>query len=177
MAHNSIHRVYFDTLVSKVLKVTSHTVLVVCNKETTVQGRVLVGILWVLMSSAGRERLSLHDLVLQNWRSSLHCATFNSFWLTLQLSFFSGVSEIRRRNVDPLEDPDYTLTVRVQDLGGASQTALSGNTRVQIVVQQNLWVNPGPITVREHLKETYPVVIAKVRWDVSSAKIAQMQIR
>lgn len=48
MAHNSIHRVYFDTLVSKVLKVTSHTVLVVCNKETTVQGRVLVGILWVL---------------------------------------------------------------------------------------------------------------------------------
>lgn len=79
--------------------------------------------------------------------------------------------------MDPLEDPDYTLTVRVQDLGGASQTALSGNTRVQIVVQQNLWVNPGPITVREHLKETYPVVIAKVRWDVSSAKIAQMQIR
>ncbi|KAM8869376.1 cadherin-17 [Spinachia spinachia] len=79
--------------------------------------------------------------------------------------FFTCVerAEIRRRNVDPLADPDYTLTVRVQDLEGASQSALSGNTRVQIVVQQNLWVNPGPITIREHLKETYPVVIAKVQ--------------
>ncbi|XP_054477494.1 cadherin-17 [Anoplopoma fimbria] len=79
--------------------------------------------------------------------------------------FFTCVerAEMRRRNVDPLADPDYTLTVRVQDLGGALQTALSGNTRVHIVVQQNLWVNPGPITVKEHLKETYPLVIAKVQ--------------
>ncbi len=72
---------------------------------------------------------------------------------------------MRRRNVDPLEDPDYTLIVRVQDLGGASETALSGTARVHIVVQQNLWVNPGLITVKEHLEEAYPVVIAKVRWD------------
>lgn len=64
--------------------------------------------------------------------------------------------------MDPLEDPDYALFVRVQDLGGASETALSGNARVHIVIQQNLWVNPGPITVKEHLKETYPLVIAKV---------------
>ncbi|XP_074509842.1 cadherin-17 [Sebastes fasciatus] len=79
--------------------------------------------------------------------------------------FFTCVerAEKRRRNVDPLEDPDYTLSVRVQDLGGASQTALSGNARVHIVVQQNLWVNPGPITVKEHLKETYPLLIAKVQ--------------
>ncbi|XP_037640297.1 cadherin-17 [Sebastes umbrosus] len=79
--------------------------------------------------------------------------------------FFTCVerAEKRRRNVDPMEDPDYTLSVRVQDLGGASQTALSGNARVHIVVQQNLWVNPGPITVKEHLKETYPLLIAKVQ--------------
>lgn len=64
--------------------------------------------------------------------------------------------------MDPLEDPDYTLIVRVQDMGGVSETALSGNARVQIVVQQNLWVNPGPIIVQENLRETYPVVIAKV---------------
>ncbi|TKS82026.1 Cadherin-17 Intestinal peptide-associated transporter HPT-1 [Collichthys lucidus] len=70
-------------------------------------------------------------------------------------------AELRRRNVDPLEDPDYTLIVRVQDMGGVSETALSGNARVQIVVQQNLWVNPGPIIVQENLRETYPVVIAK----------------
>lgn len=80
----------------------------------------------------------------------------------LQPSFSSVVSELRRRNVDPLSDPDYTLMVRAQDLGGKSDTALSGNTRVQIVVQENLWVNPGPISVREHLKATYPMVIAKV---------------
>lgn len=72
--------------------------------------------------------------------------------------------------MDPLEDPDYTLSVRVQDLGGESETALSGNARVHIVVQQNLWVNPGPITVREHLKESYPLSIAKVWWDANSAQ-------
>ncbi|XP_049902789.1 cadherin-17 [Epinephelus moara] len=85
--------------------------------------------------------------------------------------FFTCVerAELRRRNVDPLEDPDYTLSVRVQDLGGALDTALSGNARVRIVVQQNLWVNPGPITIREHLKETYPMDIATVQSNDPSA--------
>uniref|UniRef100_A0A8C9WY80 Cadherin 17, LI cadherin (liver-intestine) n=1 Tax=Sander lucioperca TaxID=283035 RepID=A0A8C9WY80_SANLU len=77
--------------------------------------------------------------------------------------FFTCVERAGLRNVDPLEDPDYTLSVRVQDLGGALETSLSGNAIVHIVVQQNLWVNPGPITVKEHLKETYPLVIAKVQ--------------
>ncbi|XP_070691301.1 cadherin-17 [Pempheris klunzingeri] len=85
--------------------------------------------------------------------------------------FFTCVerAEMRRRNVDPLDDPDYSLFVRVQDLGGASVTALSGNARVHIVVQQNLWVNPGLITVKENLKETYPLVIAKVQSNEPSA--------
>ncbi|KAG7242032.1 hypothetical protein INR49_024077 [Caranx melampygus] len=79
--------------------------------------------------------------------------------------FFTCVerAEMRRRNVDPLEDPDYTLFIRVQDLEGESETALSGNTRVHIAVQQNLWVNPGPIHVKENLKETYPLKIAQVQ--------------
>ncbi|KAM6995239.1 cadherin-17 [Tautogolabrus adspersus] len=79
--------------------------------------------------------------------------------------FFACVerAELRRRNVDPMEDPDYTLIVRVEDLGGESETALSGNTRVHIVVQQNLWVNPGPITVKENLDESYPWLITKVQ--------------
>lgn len=79
-----------------------------------------------------------------------------------QPSFSSVMSELRKRNVDPLSDPDYTLIMRVQDLGGMSDTALSGNTRVQIIVLENLWVNPGPVVVREHLKVVYPRVIAKV---------------
>ncbi|XP_035527563.1 cadherin-17 [Morone saxatilis] len=82
-----------------------------------------------------------------------------------QNPFFTCVerAEMRRRNVDPLDDPDYTLIVRVQDLGGESETALSGNTRVHIVVQQNLWINPGPITLKEHSPASYPLVIAKVQ--------------
>lgn len=79
------------------------------------------------------------------------------------LYFHFMVPEMSRRNVDPLEDPDYTLIVRVQDLGGMSENALSGTTRVQIGVLSNLWVSPGSITVRENLEETYPLVIAKVR--------------
>uniref|UniRef100_A0A8C5ECQ4 Cadherin domain-containing protein n=1 Tax=Gouania willdenowi TaxID=441366 RepID=A0A8C5ECQ4_GOUWI len=75
----------------------------------------------------------------------------------------SDEGDMRRRNVDPLEDPDFTLLVRVQDLGGDSPTALSGNARVHIVVKQNLWNNPGPITIKENQKEQYPLVIAKVQ--------------
>ncbi|XP_059196213.1 cadherin-17 isoform X2 [Centropristis striata] len=91
--------------------------------------------------------------------------------------FFTCVerAEMRRRNVNPLEDPDYTLSVRVQDLGGASETALSGNARVHIVVQQNLWVNPGPITIKEHLKESYPHVIAKVQSNEPNAHYSLVQ--
>lgn len=69
---------------------------------------------------------------------------------------------MRRENVDPLEDPDYFLVVRVQDQEGKSDTALSGNTRVHIVVQQNLWFNPGPISIVENLMGAYPRSIAKV---------------
>ncbi|KAM6909589.1 cadherin-17 [Xenentodon cancila] len=79
--------------------------------------------------------------------------------------FFTCVerAELRRHKGDPLEDPDYTLIVRVQDHRGISETALSGNTRVSIAVQQNLWINPGPITVQENLKGAYPLVIATVQ--------------
>lgn len=69
---------------------------------------------------------------------------------------------MRKRNVDPLSDPDYTLIVRAQDLGGLSETSLSGSTRVQIIVLENLWVNPGPVMVMEHMPGEYPRVIAKV---------------
>lgn len=80
----------------------------------------------------------------------------------LQPPSSSVVSELRKRNVDPLSDPDYTLIVRAQDLGGMSETSLSGSTRVQIIVLENLWANPGPVVVREHLQGEYPMVIAKV---------------
>ncbi|KAJ3597254.1 hypothetical protein NHX12_000782 [Muraenolepis orangiensis] len=84
--------------------------------------------------------------------------------------------ELRTRNVDPLVDPDYTLIVRVVDLGGASENALSGNTRVNIVLERNLWINPGPITVTEHLEGvTYPMVIAQVRANEEGATYRLVQ--
>uniref|UniRef100_A0A3P8RRQ2 Cadherin 17, LI cadherin (liver-intestine) n=1 Tax=Amphiprion percula TaxID=161767 RepID=A0A3P8RRQ2_AMPPE len=84
-------------------------------------------------------------------------------------------AEMRRRNVNPLEDPDYTLIVRVQDLAGASETALTGNTRVHIVVQENLWVSPGPIHVVENWKTSYPQVIAKVQSNEPNAVYSIVQ--
>ncbi|XP_072317062.1 cadherin-17 [Eucyclogobius newberryi] len=91
--------------------------------------------------------------------------------------FFTCVqrAEIRRRNLDPAEDPDYTLTVRVRDLGGESQNALTGSTFVKVVVKQNLWMNPGPITIKEHLKESYPHTIAKVQSNDPNAEYRLVQ--
>ncbi|KAM9805986.1 cadherin-17 isoform 1-T1 [Syngnathus typhle] len=82
-----------------------------------------------------------------------------------QNPFFTCVerAEMRRRNLDPLEDPDYTLIVKVHDMAGESEMALSGNTRVHIAVQPNLWVNPGRITIREHLEGSYPQAITTVQ--------------
>ncbi|XP_054904062.1 cadherin-17 [Poeciliopsis prolifica] len=79
-----------------------------------------------------------------------------------QNPFFSclATQEMKRRN---LEDLDYTLLVRVQDLGGTTQMALSAIAKVSIIVQPNLWVNPGPLTIQENLKGDYPRVIAKVQ--------------
>lgn len=73
--------------------------------------------------------------------------------------------------MDPLKDPDYTLIVRVHDMGGMSENALMGSAAVHIVVEQNLWVSPGPITVRENLQETYPIVITQVRYSTYSQEL------
>ncbi|XP_043973337.1 cadherin-17 [Gambusia affinis] len=82
-----------------------------------------------------------------------------------QNPFFSCVAtqEMKRRNLDPVEDPDYILFVRVQDLDGATATGLSATAKVYIIVQPNLWVNPGPLTIEENLKGDYPRVVAKVQ--------------
>ncbi|XP_030641250.1 cadherin-17 [Chanos chanos] len=76
--------------------------------------------------------------------------------------FFTCVqkSEVLRRN--NFEDPDYTLLVRVEDLGGEAENALSGTALVHIVITQNLWVPPPPITIKENLISDYPKLIATV---------------
>ncbi|XP_008302566.1 cadherin-17-like [Stegastes partitus] len=92
-----------------------------------------------------------------------------------QNPFFTCVEKAGGRNVNPLEDPDYTLIVRVQDMGGTSETALTGNARVHIVVLENLWENPGPINIVENWKTTYPQVIAKVQSNEPDAVYSLVQ--
>ncbi|XP_062395355.1 cadherin-17 [Sardina pilchardus] len=75
--------------------------------------------------------------------------------------FFTCVLRQESRGGNVPTSPDYTLIVKAEDMGGA-QNALSGATRVDVVVRQNLWVNPGPITIKENLKEAYPMLIAEV---------------
>uniref|UniRef100_A0A673JSX6 Cadherin-17-like n=1 Tax=Sinocyclocheilus rhinocerous TaxID=307959 RepID=A0A673JSX6_9TELE len=70
---------------------------------------------------------------------------------------------IERAEVNLLQDPDYALIVRAEDLGGGAPNALSSTTRVNIAIIQNLWVSPGPITIRENLEEEYPMYLTTVR--------------
>lgn len=66
------------------------------------------------------------------------------------------------RRLNAIEDPDYVLIVRVEDLGGGVPKALSSTTRVNVAVIQNLWVNPGPFLIMENLKAQYPKLLTSV---------------
>ncbi|XP_066532287.1 cadherin-17 [Hoplias malabaricus] len=83
--------------------------------------------------------------------------------------FFTCVQRAENRRYNAIEDPDYTLIVRVKDLRGEAPNALSSTTRVNIVITQNLWIRPGPITIRENLIHEYPMWIATVHANDPSA--------
>ncbi|KAK1806655.1 hypothetical protein P4O66_005163, partial [Electrophorus voltai] len=83
--------------------------------------------------------------------------------------FFTCVQHAESRQLNAIQDPDYTLIVRVEDLGGGAPNALSSTTRVNIVITQNFWVSPGPISIKENLKAEYPMLIATVRSNDPSA--------
>ncbi|XP_026084247.1 cadherin-17-like [Carassius auratus] len=77
--------------------------------------------------------------------------------------FYKCIERAERREANLLQDPDYVLIVRAEDLGGGAPNALSSTTRVNIAIIQNLWVTPGPITLRENLEGEYPIHLATVR--------------
>ncbi|KAM6967481.1 cadherin-17 [Aplochiton taeniatus] len=89
--------------------------------------------------------------------------------------FYSCVQRAELRRLNPLEDPDFTLIVRVQDLGGGSEKALSTNARVNVAVQPNLWVPPATVFILEHLERTYPMTIAHVQSNDPSALFRLLQ--
>lgn len=78
-------------------------------------------------------------------------------------------AESRQLNV--IQDPDYTLIVRVEDLGGGAPTALSSITRVNIAVTQNLWISPGLLPIMENLKTDYPMLLTTVSLGLRGEKI------
>ncbi|KAA0703314.1 Cadherin-17 Intestinal peptide-associated transporter HPT-1 [Triplophysa tibetana] len=77
--------------------------------------------------------------------------------------FFTCVQRSETRQMNLLQDPDYALIVRVEDLGGNTLNALSNTVRVNIAVIQNLWINPGPVMIRENLQAEYPMHLVSVR--------------
>lgn len=66
------------------------------------------------------------------------------------------------RRLNAIQDPDYVLIVRVEDLGGGVPKALSSTTRVNVAVTQNLWINPGPLVIMENLIADYPKLLTSV---------------
>ncbi|XP_036414174.1 cadherin-17 [Colossoma macropomum] len=77
--------------------------------------------------------------------------------------FFTCVQHAESRRFNAIQDPDYTLIVRAEDLGGGTPNALSSTTRVNVAIIQNLWVRPEPITIKENVLNEYPMLIASVR--------------
>ncbi|KAF4075931.1 hypothetical protein AMELA_G00224540 [Ameiurus melas] len=77
--------------------------------------------------------------------------------------FLTCVQRSENRRLYAIQDPDYTLIVRVKDLGGGVSNALSSITRVNIAVTQNLWVKPEPFVIMENLIVEYPMLLTSVR--------------
>ncbi|MBN3300778.1 CAD17 protein, partial [Amia calva] len=83
--------------------------------------------------------------------------------------FFTCVQRKGGLRVDPQIDADYTLIIAVKDLEGLSENALSGSTKVNIVVKQNLWVAPKPLSIPENWPEVHPFQITQVQWNEPGA--------
>ncbi|XP_052003519.1 cadherin-17-like [Xyrauchen texanus] len=77
--------------------------------------------------------------------------------------FYTCVERAERRQQNIHQDPDYALIVRVEDMGDGAPYSLSTTTRVNIAIIQNLWVNPGEITIKENLEGEYPMHVASVQ--------------
>ncbi|MFT7816248.1 cadherin-17 [Arapaima gigas] len=77
--------------------------------------------------------------------------------------FFTCVQQAEMRRVNPSEDPDYILIVKVEDMEGQSENAFSGNARVNVVVKQNLWFISGPIAIVENDEGPFPKEITQVQ--------------
>nr|XP_023667454.1 cadherin-17 [Paramormyrops kingsleyae] len=77
--------------------------------------------------------------------------------------FYTCVERSESKRMNPSDSPDYTLIIKVEDLEGKSENALSDHASVSIVVQQNLWFAPKSIRIDENHEGPYPMKIAEVQ--------------
>uniref|UniRef100_H2ZU90 RAD54 homolog B n=1 Tax=Latimeria chalumnae TaxID=7897 RepID=H2ZU90_LATCH len=84
--------------------------------------------------------------------------------------FFSTHSDIRAKLLDPEKQDTYSLLVIVKDLQGLSENAFSDTTKVNIIVKENLWQPPEPISISENSTDPHPIKITQVQWNEPGAK-------
>ncbi|KAJ8394568.1 hypothetical protein AAFF_G00043710 [Aldrovandia affinis] len=91
--------------------------------------------------------------------------------------FFTCVERSESLRMNPVDDPDYILIIKVQDLEGMSENAFSASVKVTVAVKRNLWSSPGPVTIHENLVAEYPLKIAQVQSNIPEAlyKLAQKE--
>ncbi|XP_043833661.1 cadherin-17 [Dromiciops gliroides] len=69
------------------------------------------------------------------------------------------------QELDPFKNAQYDLVVSVMDMGGQSENSFSDTTSVNIVVEENIWKAPAPVSIKENSTEPHPLKITQVRWN------------
>nr|XP_006003494.1 PREDICTED: cadherin-17 [Latimeria chalumnae] len=81
-----------------------------------------------------------------------------------------STSEKGAKLLDPEKQDTYSLLVIVKDLQGLSENAFSDTTKVNIIVKENLWQPPEPISISENSTDPHPIKITQVQWNEPGAK-------
>ncbi|XP_044280260.1 cadherin-17 [Varanus komodoensis] len=67
--------------------------------------------------------------------------------------------------LDPEKEAEFLLVVAVNDMAGQSINSFATTTDVHIIVMENLWKSPPPVTIKENSTEAHPKAITKVQWN------------
>ncbi|XP_074056324.1 cadherin-17 [Macrotis lagotis] len=78
-----------------------------------------------------------------------------------------GISLTREgsQELDPFKNTNYNLMVSVMDMGGQTENSFSDIVPVNIVVKENIWKAPGPISIMENSTKPHPLQITQVHWN------------
>ncbi|XP_062045487.1 cadherin-17 isoform X1 [Lepus europaeus] len=79
------------------------------------------------------------------------------------------------KELDPAKNPSYKLMVSVKDMGGQSDNSFSDTASVDILVKENIWKAPPPVTIVENSTEPHPFKITQVQWNDPGAQYALVE--